>query len=164
MIDPLQHEPDGSAPPRPGARQSPDEDAPQVFEALSETRCRELLAGHSVGRVAWQAADGLQILPVSYAWDEGTVVFRTSPYGVLSELVRATDVVLEIDELDEKCRQGWSVVVRGRTRGVAEPGALVRMWALDGLVPWATGVRNLFIAITPQKISGRALDARPARV
>ena len=93
-----------------------DEYPTAEFTPLSPTRCQELLESQSIGRVAWQAADGPQILPVIYACHDGTVIFRTSPYGVLSELVRPTDVALEIDELDPEGRQGWSVVVQGRAR------------------------------------------------
>jgi uncharacterized protein len=134
-----------------------DQQSTEAFRPISPTRCQELLKSQSIGRVAWQAADGLQILPVTYACHDGTIIFRTSPYGVLSELIRPTDVALEIDELD---RRGWSVVVQGRAQGVAEPAQLVRMWTVGGVVPWASGVRNLFIQIVPHQITGREVAAR----
>jgi uncharacterized protein len=137
-----------------------DDDPTSEFRAITPGRCEELLQSQSVGRVAWQAADGLQILPVTYAWYEGTIIFRTSPYGVLSELIRPTEVALEIDELDQNNRRGWSVVVKGRAQGVAEPDRLVRLWTVGGVVPWASGVRNVFIQITPQRVSGRVVAAR----
>jgi len=113
-----------------------DDESPSEFRAISPARCQELLESQSVGRLAWQAADGPQILPVTYAWHEGTIIFRTSPYGVLSELIRPTEVALEIDDLDQKTRQGWSVVVQGRAQGVAEPDQLVKMWTVGGVVPF----------------------------
>jgi uncharacterized protein len=137
-----------------------DEHSTNAFTPISPTRCRELLRSQNIGRVAWQAADGLQILPVTYAVHDGTIIFRTSPYGVLSELIRPTDVALEIDELDQESRGGWSVVVQGRAQGVAEPAQLVRIWTVGGLVPWASGVRNVFIQIIPQRITGRDVPAR----
>jgi nitroimidazol reductase NimA-like FMN-containing flavoprotein (pyridoxamine 5'-phosphate oxidase superfamily) len=137
-----------------------DDEPTGEFRAITRARCEELLRSQSVGRIAWQAADGLQILPVTYAWHEGTIIFRTSPYGVLSELVRPTDVALEIDELDQDSRRGWSVVVQGRAQGVAEPDQLVRMWTGGGVVPWAAGVRNVFIQVTPRRVSGRVVAAR----
>lgn len=130
------------------------------FNPISPSRCQELLESQSIGRIAWQAADGPQILPVTYAYHEGTIIFRTSPYGVLSELVRPTDVAMEIDELDQQNRQGWSVVVQGRAQGVAEPDQLVRMWTVGGVVPWASGIRNVFIQIVPHRITGRIVAAR----
>ena len=137
-----------------------DQESRQEFAPISPDRCRELLESQSIGRVAWQAADGPQILPVTYAWYEGTIIFRTSPYSVLSELVRPTEVALEIDDLDQKSHRGWSVVVQGRAQGVAEPDRLVRMWTVGGVVPWAPGVRNVFIQIVPHRVTGRVVAAR----
>jgi uncharacterized protein len=137
-----------------------DEESTGEFRAISPARCEELLQSQSVGRVAWQAADGPQILPVTYAWHEGTIIFRTSPYGVLSELIRPTEVALEIDEIDQNNHRGWSVVVQGRAQGVAEPDQLARMWTAGGVVPWASGIRNVFIQVTPHKVSGRVVAAR----
>jgi uncharacterized protein len=129
-----------------------DSRSPQV---LTRDQCRELLAEHHVGRVAWTAADGLQLLPVSYAFTQGSVFFRTSPYGVLSELVRPSEVIFEIDELDPDTRTGWSVVVVGRAQAVAEPRDLIHLWTVDGIQPWAPGIRTLFIEVTPRQITGR---------
>jgi hypothetical protein len=70
------------------------------------------------------------------------------------------DVAMEIDELDQERRQGWSVVVHGRAQGVAEPDQLVRTWTVGGVVPWASGVRNVFIQIIPRRITGRIAGAR----
>ena len=38
---------------------------------------------------------------------------------------------------------------KGRAQGVAEPDQLVRMWTVGGVVPWASGIRNVFIQIIP---------------
>ena len=137
-----------------------DDRSTSEFSAISPARCQELLESQSVGRIAWQAADGPQILPVTYAWHNGMIIFRTSPYGVLSELIRPTAVAMEIDELDQVHRRGWSVVVQGLAQGVAEPDQLVRMWTEGSVVPWAAGVRNVFIQITPHKLTGRVVAAR----
>ena len=136
-----------------------DEDARQ-FHTLDERHCKELLARHNVARIGWQAADGPLILPVTYAYRQDTAVFRTSPYGVISELVHPTDVALQIDGLDEWHRSGWSVLVQGRAEAVAEPADIVDLWTVDGLVPWAPGVRNLFIRVRPRRITGRILVSR----
>ncbi len=129
--------------------------SPPSSQELSVERCRQLLAEHHVGRIAWVGADGLQLLPVSYALHRGSVVFRTSPYGVLSELVRPVDAIFEVDDLDPELRAGWTVVVTGRAQPIAEPRDLVELWTVDGVTPWAAGVRNLFIEVTPRQITGR---------
>jgi nitroimidazol reductase NimA-like FMN-containing flavoprotein (pyridoxamine 5'-phosphate oxidase superfamily) len=136
-----------------------EQSASSHFQVIPQERCEHLLAEHSTGRVAWQAADGPQLLPITYAWYTERVVFRTSPYGVMSQLAQRTNVAFEIDQVDEKAGSGWNVLVRGTAEGITEPYHLVQLWSREGLVPWATGVRNLFIAITPHSISGRSVKA-----
>ena len=129
------------------------------FHELARTRCDELLATHRAGRVAWNAPDGPMVLPVTYAMYYGDVVFRTSPYGALSAHADRTNVAFEIDEVDQEAGTGWSVLVRGRAQAVVGSYDLVTLWQMDGVVPWATGTRNLFLAITPRTITGRAVKA-----
>ena len=130
-------------------------DVHSSFQELSVERCRELLSSHSTGRVAWNAGDGPQVLPVSYAMDGEDIVFRTSPYGALSQLHARTNVAFEIDDIDHESGSGWSVVVRGTAQGIAHGHHLERLWSRGTTVPWAAGMRNLFIAITPRTITGR---------
>jgi len=113
-----------------------------------------------VGRVAWNAPDGPQLLPVNYAYYNKTIVFRTMSEGVMSQLVRRTNVAFEIDGVDEETRTGWSVVVRGTAERVSQEYDLVELWTKTGPVPWAAGLRTLHIAITPRTISGREVAAR----
>ena len=137
-----------------------EDEATRAFSAISPERCVELLQTQTVGRVAWQAADAPEILPVTYTWHENSVIFRTSPYGPLSELSQPTDVAFEVDELDQQQHRGWSVVVHGRAQVVVRPDEVVRLWAVSG-VPWAPGMRNLLIRITPTRLSGRQVAAPP---
>jgi uncharacterized protein len=139
-----------------------DDEVVATFNGISPARCIELIQSQTVGRVAWQATTGPEILPVTYVWHEGNVIFRTSPYGPLSELTQPTDVAFEIDEFDQQKHQGWSVVVHGRAQGVARPDEVVRLWNVSG-VPWAPGMRNLIIRIAPTTLSGRQVAARPDR-
>jgi nitroimidazol reductase NimA-like FMN-containing flavoprotein (pyridoxamine 5'-phosphate oxidase superfamily) len=125
---------------------------------LSEEVCREHLAQHSAGRIGFLTPAGPQILPVTYQFRNGNVVFRTSPSGVLSGLVRRSTVAFEIDEIDEQTHSGWSVLVLGFAQAMAHNALLTSAWE-TGPVPWAEGTRNLFIEITPRTISGRLLGA-----
>lgn len=50
---------------------------------LDRSTCVNRLGSSTVGRISWQAADGPMSLPVTYAWHNGLIVFRTSPYGVV---------------------------------------------------------------------------------
>jgi uncharacterized protein len=138
-------------------RRDSDDRSERTFEALGREQCLDLLESNHLGRVAWQAADLPQILPVTYAMHQGSVYFRTTPDGILSELAQPTRVALEVDELDQQTRSGWSIVLQGRTSAVSEPDALADLWAADSLVPWAGGNRTLFICIRPDRVSGRVV-------
>ncbi|WP_270887559.1 pyridoxamine 5'-phosphate oxidase family protein [Pedococcus sp. 5OH_020] len=137
---------------------SPQEQKPSTgnLAELSETDCRDLLAQHTVGRVGFVAAEGPQILPVTYQYRTGSVIFRTSRYGPLAGLARRTPVAFEIDGIDEQDKSGWSVLVLGFAEAIAHDHLLTSAWE-TGPVPWADGVRNLFIEIKPRKISGRSV-------
>lgn len=131
----------------------------QRFTALPATECQALLRQHTIGRVGWTSADGPQILPVTYVLRDGAIVFRTSPYGVLAGLRDGVGVAFEIDEFDVATRTGWSVLVQGRAAAAANPDELAGRWLEDEPIPWATGIRNLYLVITPDHLSGRALSA-----
>ena len=126
------------------------------FAELSEAECKELLEQHSAGRIGFMAPEGPQILPVTYQYRNGSVIFRTSPVGPLADLVRRTSVAFEIDGINEQNKSGWSVLVLGFAEAMAHNYLLMSAWE-TGPVPWADGVRNLFIEIKPRKISGRAV-------
>ena len=140
------------------AGRSDFDDSPERhFEAIGRQQCLDLIESHHLGRIAWQAADLPQILPITYAMHQGSVYFRTLPDGLLAELAQPTRVALEVDELDQQTRSGWSIVLHGRTSAVSEPDALADLWAADSLVPWAGGNRTLFICIRPDRVSGRVV-------
>jgi len=138
---------------------SPQDEKPHTgnFAELSETECKELLRQHAVGRVGFMAGEGPQILPVTYQYRAGSVIFRTSPYGPLAGLVRRTSVAFEIDAIDEQNKSGWSVLVLGFAEAMTDDHMLTSAWE-TGPVPWADGARNLFIEIKPRKISGRSVS------
>ena len=97
---------------------------------------------------------------MNYVWYDDSVVFRTAPNGLLAGLVWATDVAFEIDELNSRRREGWSVVLHGRTQAVGKSEQLAQLMAGSDVVPWAAGERNVFVKITPAKVTGR-LVTRP---
>jgi uncharacterized protein len=103
--------------------------------------------------------DGPQILLVTYQYRNGSVIFRTSPAGALSVLVRRTSVAFEIDGIDEQRHSGSSVLVLGFAEAMAHNYLLTSAWE-TGPVRWAEGVRNLFIEIKPRKISGRSVPVQ----
>ena len=88
-----------------------------------------------LGRVAWQAADLPQILPVTYATHQGSVYFRTTPDGILSELAQPTRVRLRWTSSTSRHgaaehRAAWTdqrgerTRCRGRSVGCGLPGPM----------------------------------------
>jgi nitroimidazol reductase NimA-like FMN-containing flavoprotein (pyridoxamine 5'-phosphate oxidase superfamily) len=123
------------------------------FTRLSGDECRHLVRGHSVGRVCWLSAEGLQVLPVTYAVAGEIIIFRADPQSVLSELAGRVRVAFEVDDIDVATATGWSVLVRG------DAAARTRDDEFPLPVPWAPGSRTLTVAITPLAYSGRAVSA-----
>ena len=135
------------------------QDAPQRrFTSLPATECLALVRSHTIGRVGWNASDGPQILPVTYVLREGVIVFRTAPYGALAELRNAHQVAFEVDDFDVVNRTGWTVLVRGTIQASGNPDELAGLRAHEEPIPWATGARNLVIAITPDHVTGRLIS------
>ncbi|HEY9289651.1 MAG TPA: pyridoxamine 5'-phosphate oxidase family protein [Microlunatus sp.] len=127
------------------------------FAELSDAGCRQLLSSESIGRVGWPSRDGQMILPVSYLYQDDMIIFRTSAYGVLAELVTPTKVAFEVDVLDPVERTGRNVVAQGVSRAAPDKNWAPR-WRMDDVVPWAGGARHLFIAIEIKKLSGRSIS------
>ncbi len=126
----------------------------EVLRELNRRDCLDLLQGSGVGRVAVCTPDGPVIIPVNYVLDDETVVVRTAPYTLLAG--HAWDqAAFEIDDLDHDMRRGWSVLVVGQAAPVEDPDEIAESQRLSELMPWAPGSRNMFIRITPQRITGR---------
>jgi nitroimidazol reductase NimA-like FMN-containing flavoprotein (pyridoxamine 5'-phosphate oxidase superfamily) len=132
-----------------------------TFEDIGAGECMALLRGQVVGRVAVVRhvlpEPFPAILPVNYSLDGDTVVFRTASSTVLIDaaLARAT-VAFEVDDLDSDARSGWSVLVVGPMERVSDETQLRRARSLP-LEPWAPGVRDDYVRITPRDISGRRI-------
>jgi nitroimidazol reductase NimA-like FMN-containing flavoprotein (pyridoxamine 5'-phosphate oxidase superfamily) len=144
---------------RKGARAMAD----RVLEELAEEQCLALIASGGIGRIAYASRFGTAVLPVNYALQNGAIVFRTVENGPLDEDLRTgianADylVAFEIDNFDLSTKQGWSVLIQGpahRVTGTDEDAVRAA-----GVEPWAPGDRELFVRITPSRITGRRIKA-----
>ncbi|HOC12532.1 MAG TPA: pyridoxamine 5'-phosphate oxidase family protein [Propionicimonas sp.] len=127
------------------------------FTRPSGEECRQLVRSHCVGRVAWLAASGLQVLPVTYGCHDDRIFFRVNPASVMGELADDVEVAFEVDDIDVDTATGWSVLVHGVAAdhdGSAQP-------VLPA--PWAPDHSGLTIVITPSTYSGRAVSAAVER-
>ena len=130
---------------------------PGQIGELAADSCRHLLSTTILGRVAWTSPDGPRVLPVNFRWDGRQLIFRTSPYGVLAQLVRRQPVAFEVDDVDTASRTAWSVVVHGEAGGLKQSPRLLDLWRRDVVETWAAGSRPTFVAIDPVTITGRYL-------
>jgi len=127
---------------------------------LTAAECEELLRTSEVGRVAVCSPDGPHIVPVNYKVDDGTLVFRTSPYSVVGTHARDAVIALEIDDVDVEHEAGWSVVARGRAVAVTDPDEVAAIRTAWGSPPWAAGTRTLYLRIGRPELTGRRLAPR----
>jgi uncharacterized protein len=128
-----------------------------TVESLDSSTSMELLASQAVGRVAFVLDNKPVVLPVNYAVDGWSVVFRTT-YG--SKLIAASAgayVAFEADSIDRTSRTGWSVVARGSAEAVHDEELIGRLEAL-GLDTWAEGDRHQWVRIHLEELTGRRIS------
>ncbi|MCX5208233.1 pyridoxamine 5'-phosphate oxidase family protein [Kitasatospora sp. NBC_00240] len=124
---------------------------------LTPDECWDRLSDHGIGRVALSSESGPAILPVNYLVDAHSVVYRTSRGGAAAA-AEGSEVAFETDHLDETDSKGWSVLVVGKAEGIDEDTER-RLAAQPGAQPWAAGIRDLWIRITPTRITGRLIGS-----
>jgi nitroimidazol reductase NimA-like FMN-containing flavoprotein (pyridoxamine 5'-phosphate oxidase superfamily) len=127
-----------------------------ALRTLSPAECFGLLEPGGVGRVGFAAADGIMMLPVNFAVTRKTIVFRTAPDTLLAVYADGR-VSFQADHLDEVLHEGWSVLVHGRAHKVTDEREVKQLEVRTRLEPWAAGPRDVYVRITPARISGRRL-------
>ncbi|HZA74974.1 MAG TPA: pyridoxamine 5'-phosphate oxidase family protein [Acidimicrobiales bacterium] len=133
------------------------------LEVIDHDDCLRLLAGDEIGRLAVIAGNTAVVVPVNYALDGETVVFRTDPGTKLDQGPRAR-ASFEVDRFDRERRTGWSVVATGRLEEVTLYDAAtferVRHLAVD---PWAGGDKAHWMRLIPDRVTGRRVGERARR-
>ena len=132
---------------------------PQL-EVIERDECLRLLADEEIGRLAVIADNTPVILPVNYALDGDSVVFRTDPGTKLERGPRAR-ASFEVDRFDRERRNGWSVVATGLLEEVTLYDAAtfdrVRRLVVD---PWAGGDKAHWMRLLPDRVTGRRIRER----
>jgi uncharacterized protein len=138
----------------------PDEGVASL-ENLGRAECPNLLATAQVGRVALLVEGRPEILPVNYALDGESVLFRTAEGSVLTK-ASLTEVAFEVDHVDGSSRTGWSVLVKGQADDIGDAidQTSERLRRL-ALITWAPGQRDRWFVVRPRQISGRRLRVMP---
>jgi nitroimidazol reductase NimA-like FMN-containing flavoprotein (pyridoxamine 5'-phosphate oxidase superfamily) len=124
---------------------------------LSRDQCLSLLASATVGRIAYCTEAGPQIYPVNYVLDEASVVFRTAAYTALGSEIDGQRAALEVDRIAGPEGFEWSVVLAGQADVISDPDEVARLRHTSDPTPLAPGTRSLYVRISAQRLTGRAI-------
>lgn len=123
----------------------------EIVSELSDLDCWELLREQEFGRLAFHLANEVHILPVNYAVDGQTLVFRTAEGSKLLGITMNQDVAFEVDRYDDS--HASSVVLRGRARELE--GAEADEAEKLPLHSWIPTDKFSLVRIEPTEITGR---------
>lgn len=127
---------------------------------LGQEECWKLLGTHGVGRVVVDDGRGPAVFPVNYVSTGGEVAYRTSPDSGPANAA-GHETAFEVDHIDEAFSRGWSVLVVGEAEAVTAPETVRRLEEHGSVTsPWAGGQRDMWIAVTPGRVTGRRIVVR----
>ena len=130
-----------------------------ALQLLSPSECRRLISAGGIGRIGFVTAGGMVIVPVNFLVDGRSIIIRTDAGSVIAAHADGP-VSFEVDRIDEALETAWSVLVRGQAHRVVVQAALAHLRRCADVTPWPAGEHDVFVRITPHKISGRRI-ARP---
>ena len=124
-------------------------------EALPPNQCWALLRSREFGRLAFVLDGRVEVFPITYLVHNDAVVFRTSRGSKLSAVRTHSMVAFEVD--GRRDGAAWSVIVRGRVRGITnvyDPVELARL----PLHPHQGGHKDHVVELGPGEITGRRFN------
>jgi len=119
---------------------------------LDEGACWAFLGTEEFGRLAFRMADEVHIVPINYAVEGGTLLFRTAPGDKLLAVALGGEVAFEADRIQDE--RATSVVVRGRARILPEDEA--HRAERVSLRSWVGEHKYDVVEIAPEHVSGRS--------
>jgi hypothetical protein len=129
----------------------------RVLRTLDPSECLRLLEPGGIGRIGFMSDAGVVIVPVNFAITGNAVIVRTAPDTLLA-VHAGSRLSFEADHVDEALHEGWSVLVQGHARKVTSESEIRHLESTSGLEPWAGGARDVWVRITPARISGRRIQ------
>jgi uncharacterized protein len=130
------------------------------IDVLGRDECLTLLAGESIGRVAYAVHGGARIEVVNFVWDGDGPVLRMAVGSKSIAVGRGSHLALEADRLDHATSTGWSVTVVGPVSWIEDAAEQARLAGI--LRCWAPGERPHFAKIRPAHVFGRRVSPEPA--
>lgn len=129
-------------------------------EVLGIHDCWRYLRTVSVGRIAFNHGDTVEIFPVNYVPVNGTLLIRSGEGTKLEAAGSRGAMSLEADGMNQYGTIAWSVVVKGHAAVVSDAEEVQD--AMDaGLSPWQAGPKDNLIRVTPVDITGRRFVIAP---
>jgi len=111
-----------------------------------------MLRGTDLGRLAVGVGRDLDIFPITYRCDNGSLFFLTSPGTKLAVLSINPWSVVEIDGHDDE--EAWSVVAKGPARRLHTVAELDVADALQ-LTSWLPGEKRDIVRVDVEQVTGR---------
>ena len=127
-------------------------------EFLTTEECMRLLGTQSVGRLAVVVAGYPTVVPLNFALDRGTVVFRSAP-GTKLDAAQHGNVAFQVDEIDHQSRSGWSVLLTGMAEiiGDQHDEELVARTTSLNIDPYEPGDKTTWVRIITNSVTGRRI-------
>ncbi|MDQ4488688.1 pyridoxamine 5'-phosphate oxidase family protein [Sinomonas sp. ASV486] len=122
---------------------------------LDVEQCWSLLGSTGIGRFAFVDDGRVAVYPVRYLVHSGALYFRTTPDGTVARGLPQGGVALQLDAADPATQSGWSVLVSGRAEAVHDSDELTALFGEMVEEPWAGGVRDHFVRIDADRLTGR---------
>ena len=141
--------------------QDPGSNLIATLEPIARSDCWGLMATARVGRLGLLVDGRPEVLPVNFALDGESVLFRTGEGTVLNK-ASLNVVAFEVDHTDDATHTGWSVLVQGVALDIGDAidPTSERLRRLS-LITWAPGTRHRWFQIKPSNVTGRLLRVTP---
>lgn len=129
-----------------------------AITVLDDREAWDLLSSVALGRLVTYFGGQLEIFPVNFVTQKGTVLFRTAEGTKLFTTVMNEKVLFEAD--DHTVAEGWSVIVRGTARMLSSAEE-IREAEQAGLMPWVPTEKLRFVRVTPVEVTARRFRFGP---
>lgn len=131
-------------------------------EVIPLAQCVHRLEAKEVARIAFVRGQHVHLYPINYAFDGEAIVFRCAAESPIADAVDR-EVVIEVDHIDEREQEGWSVLARGVPTQVnpeQSPELMRRLRSLS-LYPWSDQDKNVWLRMVPSPLTGRVVRRPP---
>ncbi|KOU12981.1 pyridoxamine 5'-phosphate oxidase family protein [Streptomyces virginiae] len=145
-------------------REVGDTTARRYMRELDRAEALRLLSTVSLGRIVFTQHALPAVRPVNHLVENEAIIVRIHEDGALASLAAPADapgvvVAYEADVIDSVTHLGWSVVVTGYARVVADADEMDRYAHL--LRPWVAHRMTSALRIRPDLVTGFRLEADP---